>query len=190
MTTQEQNRQAYEILQYQYLAEAEQLFGPKTAYGYVGLEYHKFAPRTLLYSKDTATGKNFFQVELYRKALDDRKDGIFQLSHEVVHLISPIEQTAGNEVNYLEEGMATYFSKIITERDTHDYDIFTAALAKSPKYLKAYLLYLSLIEADKDAVKKLRAITPVIANIQPGDVIKAGLNIDQKLIEALLAKFN
>jgi hypothetical protein len=189
MTPQEQLMQEYEVLQYQYLAEAEQMFGPKIAYGYVGLAYHKFAPRTLLYSKETTTGKNFFQVELYQKALDDRKDGIFQLSHEVVHLISPVEQTEGNEVNYLEEGMATYFSKIITERETQDYDLCVSALGKSPKYLKAFLLYTSLINADKNAVKKLRAITPVIANIKAEDFIKAGLRVDEKLIEALLAKF-
>jgi len=189
MTPQQQLMQEYEELQYQYLAEAEEMFGPKTSYGYVGLAYHKFAPRTLLYSKNTETGKNFYQVELYRKALDDRKDGIFQLSHEVVHLLSPVEQTEGNEVNYLEEGMATYFSKLITEQETQDYDLYPSVLKKSPKYPKAYLLYTSLIAADQNAVKKLRAITPVIANIKPQDFTKAGLNVDPKLIETLLAKF-
>ncbi|HTH82133.1 MAG TPA: hypothetical protein VL490_04320 [Mucilaginibacter sp.] len=190
MTQQEQLMQDYETLQYEYLAEAEQIFGPKTDYGYLGLAYHKFAPRTLLYSKDTLTGKNFFMIELYSKAAKDRKDGIFQLSHEVVHLISPVEQVAGNEVNYLEEGMATYFSKIITERETKDYNFCASAFAKSPKYLKAYMLYMSLVEADEDAVKKLRTITPVIANIKPEDFIKAGLKVDEELIAALLAKFN
>jgi hypothetical protein len=149
MTIRDKNMQEYEILQYEYLAEAEQIFGPKIDYGYVGLGYHKFAPRTLLYSKDTLTGKNFFQIELYRKAADDRKDGIFQLSHEVVHLISPVEQVEANETNYLEEGMATWFSKIITERETKDYEFCALAFGKSPKYLKAYMLYMSLIEADQ-----------------------------------------
>jgi hypothetical protein len=189
MKPREQNMQEYETLQYEYLAEAEQLFGPKTDYGYVGLEYHKFAPRTLLYSKNTETGRNFFQVQLFHKAADDRKDGIFQLSHEVVHLISPVEQIEGYEVNYLEEGMATYFSKLITERETKDYDFCALAFGKSPQYLKAYMLYMSLVEADKDAVKKLREITPVIAQIRPDDFSKAGLKVDKELVDALLAKF-
>jgi hypothetical protein len=189
MKPRDRNMQEYETLQYEYLAEAGEMFGPTTDYGYVGLGYHQFAPRTLLYSKDTVTGKNFFKIELYRKAADDRKDGIFQLSHEVVHLISPVEQVEGNEVNYLEEGMATYFSKIITERETKDYEFCAIMFAKSPKYLKAYSLYLSLLEIDKDAVKKLRKITPVIAKIKPGDFIKAGLKVDEELVEALLAKF-
>jgi len=189
MKPREQNMQDYERLQYEYLAEAEAIFGAKIDYGYVGLGYHKFAPRTLLYCKDTLTGKNFFQIELYRKALDDRKDGIFQLSHEVVHLLSPIEQVDGNEVNYLEEGMATYFSKIITERETKDYEFCAIMFGKSLKYLKAYMLYSSLIAIDKEAVKKLRQITPVIAKIQPEDFIAAGLQVDDLLVEALLAKF-
>ncbi len=189
MTPREQLMQDYETLQYEYLAEAEKLFGPKTDYGYVGMGYHKFAPRTLLYSKDTITGRNFFQIELYRKALDDRKDGIFQLSHEVVHLISPVEQVDGNEVNYLEEGMATYLSKIITERETKDYEFCATMFSKSPRYLKAYMLYLSLVEVDKNAVKKLRKITPVLAQIKPEDFVKSGLKADDELIEALLTKF-
>ena len=48
---------------------------------------------------------------------------------------------------------------------------------------------MALIEADKNAVKKLRTITPVIAQIKPEDFIKAGLKVDQQLIEGLLAKF-
>lgn len=189
MTTRKQNMQEYEALQYEYLAEAEEIFGPKIDYGYVGLGYHQFAPRTLLYSKDTVTGRNFFKIELYRKAADDRKDGIFQLSHEVVHLIAPVEQVAGNEVNYLEEGMATWFSKRITERATGDPDFCDAAIASAPKYLKAYQLYTSLTAIDKGAVKKLRAITPVIANIKPEDFIKAGLNVGDDIIAGLLSKF-
>src|ERR1700712_2135922 len=118
MTPKEQNIRDLEALQYEYLAKAEKLFGTKTDYGYVGLGYHKFAPCTLVYSKDSVTGKNFFKIELYYKAADNRKDGIFQLSHEVVHLISPVEQIGENETNYLEEGMATYFSKLIIEQET------------------------------------------------------------------------
>ncbi len=189
MAGKEHIKKELEVLQYDYLARAEKIFGPKTDYGYIGLGYHKFAPCTWLYSQNSVTGKNFFKVDLYHKATRDRKDGIFQLSHEVVHLLSPVEQTEGNETNYLEEGMATWFSKLIIEQETKDYEFFTTAFGKNPQYLKAFMLYTSLIEADKNAVKKLRRITPVIAQIKPEDFIKAGLNMDEELVEALLAKF-
>lgn len=188
-TIQEQNMQDYQTLQFDYLAEAEQMFGPKTEYEYSGLSYHNYAPRTVLCDSTMLAGYHIFKIQLHCKAINDRKDGIFQLSHEVVHLISPVEQDEGNEVNYLEEGMATYFSKIITERETGDYEYCETEMAKQPKYLKAYQLYKSLIEIDKDAVKRLREISPIIANIKPEDFAKAGLTVGNDLINELLARF-
>ena len=188
-TIQEQNMQDYQALQFDYLAEAEKMFGPKTQYEYSGLSYHNYAPRTVLCDSSILAGYHIFKIQLHGKAINDRKDGVFQLAHEVVHLLSPVEQVDGNEVNFLEEGMATYFSKLITERETGDYEYCETEMAKHPKYLKAYQLYLSLIDVDKDAVKKLREIVPVIANIQPEDFAKAGLAVSPGLIAELLAKF-
>jgi len=181
--------QEFEQLQYQYLAEAIDLFGPKIDYEYIGLFYHNFAPRVVMHDYDFLTDSYFYKIELCGKAINDRTDGIFQLSHEVVHLLSPVEQVDGNEVNYLEEGMATYFSKLITERDTGNYDFCAAAIANQHNYLLAFQLYESLAAIDKFAVKKIRHITPVIAAIQPDDFEKAGITAPPDLIEALLEKF-
>lgn len=188
MTPVEQMRE-YEELQYKYLSEAEDIFGQKTDYEYLGISYHNFQPRVVLDSKDFLTGQSFYKMELCGMAINDRTDGILQLSHEVIHLLSPVEQDEGSEVNYLEEGMATYFSKLITERDTGNSEFCTAALANRPNYLRAYELYESLIAIDEEAVKKLRKITPVIGNIQPEDFVAAGLEVDSNLIDALLEKF-
>src|SRR6185503_14679907 len=89
MTVQEQNMQEFEQLQYQYLAEAIDLFGPKIDYEYIGLFYHNFAPRVVMHDYDFLTDSYFYKIELCGKAINDRTDGIFQLSHEVVHLLSP-----------------------------------------------------------------------------------------------------
>jgi hypothetical protein len=128
------------------------MFGLKIDYTYNGLSYHNHPPQTVLWESSLLTGEKAFIIKLNGKAINDRKDGIFQLSHEVVHLLAPVEQ---DEVNYLEVGMATYFSKVITERDTKDYEFCDLAMARHPKYLKAYQLYVSLIGIDNDAVKKL-----------------------------------
>ena len=188
-TPQEKNMQDYQTLQFDYLAEAEQMFGPQTEYEYSGLSYYNYAARTELCDSSMLAGHPISKIQLHGKAIDDRKDGVFQLSHEVVHLISPVEQDEGNEVNYMKEGMATYFSKLITEYETGDYEYCDTAMAKHPKYLKAYQLYVSLAETDKDVVKKLRETTPVIANIQPEYFTKAGFIVNTVLIDALLAKF-
>lgn len=189
MTLQERNMQEFEQLQYIYLNEAVELFGPKTNYRYIGLFYHNFAPRVVMHDYDFLTDEYFYKIELCGKAINNRTDGIFQLSHEVVHLLSPVEQVDGNEVNYLEEGMATYFSKFIRERDTGDYEFCPSAIANQAKYLEAFELYETLAKVDKYAVRKLREITPVVAAILPEDFGKAGISVSPNLIEALLKKF-
>ena len=189
MMPQEKNMQEYAELQYKYLAEAEEMFGPRTDYQYIGLFYHNFAPRVIMHDHDFLTGEYFYKIELCGKAINDRTDGILQLSHEVIHLLSPVEQDGDNVANYLEEGIATYFSQIITERDTRDYAICPAALASRPNYLRAYELYKFLIAIDNNAVKKLREITPVIAHIKPEDFVQAGLQVGSELIYELLRKF-
>ena len=174
-----------------YLEKAEEIFGKKTDYEFEGVTYRNGKPQVILSDTYFLTGVKAYVVKLSGHANDDRKDGIFQLSHEAVHLLSPVEQdeAEGNEVNYLEEGMATWFSKKITEEETKDLEYCDLAIAKDEKYEKAYGLYLKLIAIDKDAVKKLREIQPVIARILPEDFEKKGLKVDKEVINALLEKF-
>lgn len=179
----------YQKLQPQYLAKAEKMFGPKTEYSFIGVYYHALGPRTILCEKDQK-GTMYYMIQLCRQGAENLIDGIFQLSHEVVHLLSPVEiDKEENQVNYLEEGMAVYFSKVITESETGDVGFCEAAIAKHPQYLKAYELYSALIVIDNNAVIKLRQITPVIANIQPQDFAAADLKIPEQLIHELLTKF-
>jgi hypothetical protein len=72
------------VLQEAYLAEAIAMFGAKTNYTFIGIFYHNFPPRMMHHDTDFLTGEQFFKIELCRKAINDRKDGIFQLSHEVI----------------------------------------------------------------------------------------------------------
>lgn len=85
--------------------------------------------------------------------------------------------------------MATYFSKVITERDTGDYEFFSVAMTNHNKYLHAFELYEALAAIDEYAVKKVREITPVIAAIQPEYFEKVGLIVPKNLVEAFLKKF-
>jgi hypothetical protein len=181
----------YRELQFEYLERAEQLFGPKTKYEYAGLTYHNHDPEVGICEKILAQ-RNVHAFEIRLKgigAMNNTTDGIFQLSHEVVHLLSPVTQDEGNEVNYLEEGMATYFSKITTETDTLDMEFCDPAIAKKTKYAKALELYNELREIDENAVIKLRALSPVIANIKKEHFTKAELDVPKALIEQLLTIF-
>jgi len=61
-------------------------------------------PRTRLCPVSLEVGIPGFRIELNGIAAgNDRNDGIFQLSHEVVHLLAPVDVEDGrDEVNYLE----------------------------------------------------------------------------------------
>jgi hypothetical protein len=181
----------YDTLVSAYLEEAQKLFGNKTEYIFGGVSYNNSTPKVIVSDSCFLTGEKTYFIELNGNAVIDRKDGIFQLSHEVVHLLSPIEQDEekGDLVNYLEEGMACYFSKIVTEKETADLEYCELQFEKHEKYKKAYELFVSLLQIDKDAVKKLRVVTEVISHIKPGDFETVGLKIDQELINALLSKF-
>ena len=181
----------YDTLVYTYLEEAQKLFGNKTEYIFEGVSYNNSTPKLILTDSCFLTGEKAYIIELNGNAVNDRKDGIFQLSHEVVHLLSPVEQDEdeGNLVNYLEEGMACYFSKSITEKETADLEYCQLQFEKHEKYKKAYELFVSLLEIDKDAIKKLRAITEVISQIKSEDFEAAGLKVDKELVNALLSKF-
>ncbi|MGN6396669.1 MAG: hypothetical protein ACTHMI_13955 [Mucilaginibacter sp.] len=65
-----------------------------------------------------------------------------------MHLLSPVVQDTDendpNCVNYLEEGMATYFAKRVTERETEDYSFCNNAMLQDEKYFTAYMRYMSL----------------------------------------------
>ena len=188
---QQKQMDEYAELIEKFIAEAEELFGEKTDYIFEGVAYHNGRPEVILSDSYFQTREKAYIVKLNGKAINDRKDGIFQLSHEAVHLWSPVQQDEeeGNEVNYLEEGMATWFSKRITERETNDLEYCGQEIEKNEKYKKAYELYLALIAIDKEAVKKLRGVTPFIARIKAEDFETAGIKADKKLIDVLLEKF-
>ena len=190
MISDDPQRQEYEELLEKYLAEAEKLFGRKTKYERRPLQYkEKDAPETQYYMGDVVN-PDCAVVWLSDFALTDRNSGIFQLSHEVVHLLSPVEQADGNEVNYLEEGMAVYLSKRITERELNDYHFCNRAITTHQHYYDAYMRYMSLTDIDKSAVKKIRRVRKIIGSVQPDDFKKANLDVPERLIEALLGKFD
>src|SRR5882757_1950178 len=88
----------------QYLTEAESLFGQRTTdYIYGGVEFNHIGPPCIWFPSN-----KFVVVQLTQSTALDLRQGIFQLSHEIVHVISPNGQPTTTN---LEEGLATWFSK-------------------------------------------------------------------------------
>lgn len=178
-------------LQVDYLFEAEKMFGAKIDCEFEGVipgnvTSPKFTYATVPYDRSR---KAFMIVLNLTGAEHNTKDAILQLSHEVVHMLSPVKDENDNAVNYLEEGIATYFSKYITDRDTSDSEFAIGAIKSRENYHEAYELYLSLHQADENTIKKLRLVNPNLSSLTREDFSNAGLNIQDSLIELLLRKF-
>jgi hypothetical protein len=126
-----------------------------------------------------------YNVTLSESTKTDLTNGIFQLSHESVHRLSP---TGDNVTNNLEEGVAVYYSKIALEAHTGNNDYFDHALAttKFTGYPYAYQLFLQLLADDKEAVTKLRAVEGRFTMLRKEHFKRAGLIVDETLIDALL----
>lgn len=75
------------------------------------------------------------QIKLHNDCLDDLQKGLFQLGHEIVHVISPSMTLGGSTV--LEEGIACYNS--LLESSVYNYD-------SSNKYSSALNGYQRLLD--------------------------------------------
>ncbi|MBK8548078.1 MAG: hypothetical protein IPL63_12110 [Saprospiraceae bacterium] len=160
------------------MLEAENLYGSRTKdYEYVGLELNETGPPKVWYP----WGK-YIVIQVSQTTANDTRQAIFQIAHEVVHVLSPNGQPITNN---LEEGLATYFSKIVTDRDSGD-NSYSLNSIQTTNYLKPYELVYKLITYDPDAIKKLRMIQPVLGQISKQTFIDAGITLADDIIDELI----
>jgi hypothetical protein len=125
------------------LNEAETRFGPRDEkWTPVGIEFCGDIPKVWY-----PGNRNHISIMLTDNAREDSRQALFQLSHEVVHLLAP---TGNNSTLIIEEGLATSFSTEISVRyglDLH-YDV--------PSYVNAQRLVRVLVEAHPEGIKRIR----------------------------------
>lgn len=161
-----------------YLVEAETLYGTRTSdFEYMGLELNEAGPPKVWYPWN-----KYIVIQVSQSTANDTKQAIFQIAHEVVHVLSPNGQPTTNN---LEEGLATYFSKIVTDRDTGD-NLYATNSIQPTKYFKPFELVKKLLTTDPDAIKKLRKFQPVIGNITKQNFIDAEIHFDNDVIDELI----
>jgi hypothetical protein len=161
-----------------YLVEAETLYGTRTDdFEYMGLELNETGPPKVWYPCN-----KYIVIQVSQSTVNDTRQAIFQIAHEVVHVLSPNGQLATNN---LEEGLATYFSKIVTDRDSGDKNYATNSI-QSTKYFKPFELVEKLLTSDPYAIKKLRKFQPVIGSITKQNFIDAGINLEEGIIDELI----
>jgi hypothetical protein len=147
------------------LLMAEELFGKRDkTYTILGIDY---AEEAQVCCPPPRRAKHLI-VQISKECLLDREDAYFQLSHEVVHLISP---TGKRDANNLEEGLAVYFSIYYMNYVFENYDGFWTQEVPYEDYRKAYEATKKLLELYKDAIKKLRKTQKVISKISKEQIM-------------------
>lgn len=127
-------------------------------------------------------GDNIVTIELSLDACDDFELALYQLSHEAVHLLSPRFEANSN---YLEEGLATYFSIQYMKL----YFPQSYWQVRSKKYQRAEFLVARLLAVNPNLVKELRRIQPELHKVTLADFDQLVFNVDRNLIIQLLKKF-
>jgi len=180
--------QEYKELVPEILAEVELLYGKKVKKWEFNEIYYEPDGPYLSYPESNTKGHPLeykVDITLHSDAKTNYTQGIFQLSHEVIHLLSP---TGDNVTNNLEEGLAVYFSKQYTEEKTKDIKIFHAP-TEFTGYMHAYNLVVELLKGDENAISKVRAVKKKFDRIKKKHFKIAGVVAEKKLIESLLERF-
>jgi hypothetical protein len=158
------------------LSIAEQRFGPRDeSYSILGIE---FVDHTVPYIWYIATGKHII-IRLTQSCMTDFNQGVFQLTHEVIHCLSP-DRSVKSTV--LEEGLATYFSTVYSKNHG-------GLRTTDQRYLNASLLVEEILKIDIDIIKKIRIVQPKISLIGEADIIGTNSSVPQELARAVAQLF-
>lgn len=168
---------------------AESLFGPmRSPWKYSGVVFRNHPPH-LYYAPDTTT----VQISLSLRAINDEFQRDFQLAHEVCHLLYPSvdpEHPVDPQTNVINEGISTYFSVMVVAA-FHGESVAQATIESlatySQRYFFAFQQVSALMSKDRDAVKKIRAIQPMINKVSEVNLRASGLALTDEAINALVA---
>lgn len=168
------------------LNNAEKRYGKRDqSWTLLGVEFTNLKQPEIWYPYISKNRKHLI-IQLTKSASKDEKKALFQLSHEVIHLLSP----AGKEgSSVFEEGLATYFS--IENMKTLNYDIDERYIADK-KYIQAYKLIDNLYKNfpnTEDRIKTLRGQVKRIGDITPEQFSYAFTGLNKKYATLLAKKY-
>lgn len=169
--------------------ESEILFGkPLNEWNYLGVEFRDDGP-SLLYYPESGN----ITICLSNHVKTDSRQLIFQLAHEVCHLLYPSKTLSKNstiKTIVLNEGISTYF-QIKKMEDFFELGQATIDSLKelNPNYFEAYVLVNTLITQDPESIKKLRIQKPKVDDLEPNDFKVLDFEISDLIKNKLVADF-
>ena len=159
------------------LKEVEDLLGERDkTWTILGIEFEEGGP----YVWYPANSRNVL-IRLSTQVGGSLREACWELSHEVVHLLSP---TGGDSANVLEEGLAVWYSKryLLTE---FEYDHANTI----PAYDAAYQLVKPFMDTNPSLIKEMRKEQKTISLIDENILLKYIPNLSKDDAVKLTAKF-
>lgn len=126
-------------------------------------------------------GNGRFEVHVQHWNVNDRRQTLFQLAHEMVHVLS---QDAQVQPTYLEEGLATVFQQTF---DSARYGL--PALQVAGEYEVARQNVEQLLALDPEAVRKIRETESTISKVTSDQMRSVLPSCDRELAERLAKSF-
>lgn len=173
------------------IALAEQSFGLMSSpWKFAGVVFRDHPPHLYYFPEAKSV-----QIALSLRAVGNDAQRDFQLAHEVCHLLYPVvdpSQPDEPKTIVLNEGISTYFSVMVVAAD-HGGEaaamVLDSLATHSPKYFNAFKAVSVLMQRDRDAVKKVRAIQPMINDVVAQDLLSAEIGLTRGEAEALVMPF-
>ena len=166
---------------------AEERYGRRDlAWTLLGVDFAALPAPQVFYA-GIYDGRKDIVIQLTPEAATDEKRALFQLGHEVVHLLSPIGPRG--VPNVLEEGIATYNS--IEYVNAAGFDI-GASYIGATNYEAAYWAIIELETAQPDFQRRtaaLRAQYGKLSELSAGQIRGAYPNISDALAQRLARAF-
>lgn len=160
------------------LQTAETKYGARDySYTILGVEFNQDGHPRIWYPGNC----KHIAIQISMNCLNDMNRAIFQVAHEVIHCLSPIN---AQSVIVLEEGLANLFSIEYARLNGHGIWI-----SDQQKYTDASALVEQLLLLDPEIILKLRAIQPTISLIDKDLILQVNPNIPQALAEDLTKLF-
>ena len=163
---------------------AESRFGPRdTSYTVLGFEFAAGQPQ-IWFPSD----RGQIVVQLGNECLLEPDRACFQLAHETIHLLDPLEDKTAT---YLEEGLATHFQlRYMAECYPPDWPRLIIDWEEQlGSYASARSLVEQLLEEDPDAIRRLRNTPLRLSQITAQQIQDTCSTLPSRVAHALALNF-
>jgi hypothetical protein len=158
----------------EYLREAERQHGQRNMeWTVLGIEFSGPIPHVWF-----PFNEKLISIMLTETAATEPNRALFQLAHEVIHLLEPSHVT-----NVFEEGLATLFSHEMSSRDQ------LGILSNEPSYLAAEKYVKELMSYHPNATLQLRQTQKPFIELNDEDILRACPGAPAALARELAQKF-